>query len=473
MKHFSLLVFFCLIFLKTILYSQKTIIEGYIPNSAGKCIRMYSFEDFMSYQPLLIAKDTIRQSNYFRFDLPLKQAEVKVIYFAIERYKSAELLVAANRIYVFNFDSIDFSHQDRYYSPLAYNFPMLNVHIKPDTSDLNYIAIMLNEELSSFSLNIFPQVVASRNRQLLQNFRKRLDSIFAFVKHPFMRVFIDYSFAEIEFISGLYSREYFIGKYMHDIEFHYDNPAFMNFFHVFFDKYIYTSSSKIYFRDLHKHINQQPNYRILLDSLGKDHILVNEVIRDMVLIKNVHQMYIDQVFSRDTLCLFLKTISTESKFSRHRKIAQNLLHSMEFFNKRSLDLDLPKLIFKDSQGKHFHLDTLTNMYTYMLFFTTYSLDCLRELQALKIAYNKFKNHIRFLAVSMDVEFLQFYYFMQENSYPWITVNFNKNFEFEDYLQLKVFPQAVLVSPNGKIINLQAPLPSENLVDFFNSLLKFK
>lgn len=454
------------------LLSQPAILEGYVPGAAGKCVRLYTYADFVSYSPLLLAKDTINHMHRFRFQLPLKNYEVKVIYLTIERYKSAELLIRAGKHYVYEFDSIDFTAQDRYYSPLASDFPRLMVHIPTDTSDFNYLANILNGEVANFSFLTFPHVVASRNKKLLDNFKKRLDSLFAFVRHPFMKQFIEYTLAELEFISGLYQREYFIVKYFYERPFLYENPAFMNFFHTFFDKYIYTITRKISLRILETHIVKQPDYRSLFDSLGRDPILINEVVRDMVLIKNIHQMYVDKIFSRDTLYAFMHRIAVESKFSEHRAIANNLIRSMEL-HKSLVTYDIPAFMFKTPQGNYFRMDTVRDIYTYVFFFTTYSLDCLRELKVLESIYNTYKNDIRFLSVSMDVDFLQFFYFMQEYSFPWLTVNFNKNFELEDYLQMYVYPHAILIDRRGKIVNMQAPLPSEDLQMYFDRLLQTK
>jgi hypothetical protein len=446
----------------------KTIINGEIKNGGGKWVRLYEYTNQISYNTKKISADSIAKQGSFRIELLVEKGETKTVFFTVERFRSVDFYLEAGQTYNLVFDTLDFSIQDEMYSPLTSNFPKLTFHQLNNPDDLNNQISRFLNELVSFSDTEFLDVIRNRRSDGLDAFRNKIDSLFAGVKNPFFKIIVDYSFAELQFTARLRNNAYFVGTYFNDTPFQYDNPAFMNFFNVFFDKFIYTTSRKILPSDLELHIVREKNYRALLDSLGKDTLLKNEVVRDMVLIKNLHQMYFANYLHRDKIFDLMSDISQMSKFPKHRQIASALLSEM---NLHGLKRKAPPLIARESDGQYFYLDSMKGTYTYLLFFTTYCRICYPELNVLNSIYPKFSNQVYFVTVSMDVNFLKFYYFMNDYKYPWEFVNFFRNFDIEDDWGVKVYPHAFMIDPDGYIINDNAPMPSEYLENYLREVLK--
>ncbi len=446
----------------------KTVIKGELKNGSEKWIRLYEYTNLISLKTKKIAVDSIGKNKTFSFELMIEKGEVKTVFFAVERFKSYDFYVEAGKTYYLVFDSLDFMLQDEFYSPLTSAFPNLEFAIKDDPNDLNNHIMEMIIEFVRFSVYDFAEIAQTRNRPKMNEYRIKLDSLFGHITHSFFQTMLEYSFAEMELAARLKKNSDFVAQYFNDRPFQYDNPAFMNFFNVFFDKYIYTTSRKIPFRDLDLHIVQERNYKGLLDSLGKDELLVNEVVRDMVLIKNLHQMYFSAFYNRESVYNMMQDISTQSKFEKHRQIAADLLTEMNLHKK---SMKAPPLIAREIDGQIFNLDSLKGMYTYVFFYTTYCRMCYAEMVVLNNLYGKYNNQVHFVSVSMDVNFLKFYYYMQDYKYPWDFVNFFKNFDIEDEWGVKIYPQAFMLDPNGNIINSNAPMPSEYLDDYFKEILK--
>ncbi len=445
----------------------KTIISGSIPGGAGRTLRVYGYTNQITFKPEKITSFKISENDSFSFDIQIEKGEVKTIFFAVERFKSFDLYAEAGKLYRLSFDSLDFDSQDDLISSLNAANQQLVYHID-DQEDLNNLITELVVEFVRFSVEDFSEVVKMHNVRKLDEFRVRLDSLFGKIKHPFFKVVLEYSLAEIEFNARLKNNSYFVGRYFNDRPFHYENPAFMNFFNSFFDKFVYSASRKISFSDLEQNIVTKPDYKALLDSLGKDTLLKNEVVRDMVLIKNLHQMYFANILDRSDVYNMMKTISEQSKFSKNRQIALSLLREMTLhFQKQNA----PPLLARKANGDPFSLDSLDRKYLYLFFFTTNSKICYPEMIVLNNMYPKFSTFINIVFVSMDVNFLRFYYFMKDYSYPWHFVNFYRNFDIEDDWGVNVYPQAFMIDPDMKIIDINAPLPSEYLEKYFNDLLK--
>ncbi len=446
----------------------KTVIHGRVKGASEKWIRMYSYTNLITQKPVKITQDSVGKNELFRFEFNLQPNEIKTVFFAVERFRSFDFYVEAGKTYELNFDSLDYNIQDEYYSPLTSEFPNLIFLLSADSAELNQLILQLTMELINFSIKDFADVVGTRNISKMEGFKTRLDSIFAGKGNEFLKAMVEYSYAEMEFTARLKNNAYFVRKYFSDRPFLYDHPAFMYFFNVFFDKYIYATSRKISIRDLDLHIIRDRNYKALLDSLGKDTLLKNEVVRDMVLIKNLSQMYFSGFYPRDSVYLLMKDISLQSKFKRHRAIAASILSEMTLHQKEKA---MPSLKVRELDGDPVCIDTMKGKYIYLMFFTTYCTACYPEFAVLEDLVKKYKNNIHFITVSMDVSFLKFYYFMQDYQYSWDFYNFSKNFEIEEQWGVQVYPHAFMINPEGNIINSNAPMPSEFLDNYLGELLK--
>ncbi len=464
--HFALV--FLLISTTVIASPVNTIITGEVRNAANKYIRIYEYSNFITYKPKKITQVQIDKNEKFRVELYVEKGEIKTVFFAVERFKSFDFFIEAEKNYELIFDSVDYSTQDKYYSPLNTAFPRLIFHIKNSTpDDINNLTAKLLSELATYTVNDFPDVIRTRDRKRLEGFRLTLDSIFENNSNTFFAIMIDYSYAELKFLARLAGNDYFGSTYFNFSPFYYTNPAFMNFFNVFFDKYIYKISRKIQISDIELHIVKDRNYKALLDSLGKDSLLANEVIRDMVLIKNLTQMYYSKLFPLPDLYNLLFDISQQSKFLKHRKIASDILNDMHLHISKH---KAPLLIAREPDMYIFNLDSMKGLFTYIFFFNTHCLPCYPEMKILNNIYNKYNKDIYFVSVSLDVDFSGYYNFVKEHKYPWDIVNFAKNFDMEEQWGVKTYPSAFMISPDGYIIDDYAPLPSENLDEYIHKLL---
>ena len=79
---------------------------------------------------------------------------------------------------------------------------------------------------------------------------------------------------------------------------------------------------------MYNNINNKRNYYRLLDALGKDPILVNEVIREMVLIKGLGEIYDNDEFSQENILFLLNQMTNATKFVQHKQMAENQIKQL-------------------------------------------------------------------------------------------------------------------------------------------------
>ncbi|MDI6832318.1 MAG: TlpA disulfide reductase family protein, partial [Bacteroidales bacterium] len=247
----------------------------------------------------------------------------------------------------------------------------------------------------------------------------------------------------------------------------YDNVQYMSFFTNYFRDYI-INSTKIKNRDLISNIEWQVNYKALLDSLGKDTLLKNEVIRELVLLENIIDWSNMKLFTLDSLQKLLTQFYNNTKFDEHKLIIKNI--NKNLFSKYLIDLSKYPLITEKNDTVF--LKQFTTKYILLYFFTSWCKPCIKELTTINEIYPQIRDSIEIIAISADRIPLNYYYFTKDYNFPNLEMYyFNQNYELLEQLKIVVFPQSILIDKNGNIINATMPDIKNGLIEYLFNIAK--
>ena len=449
------------VFFSTYAEEVKTSLSGEAKGAEGLIIRLYSYDNFIGKNDVLLTQDTINDDGFFNIDVFLNPNSVKYTYFAINRLESYNLFLEAGNHYEIVLYPIDYN-PEKIIFPLSPSEKISFGFKEFDETELNHLIWRFNAEYNFFINSNLPNLTRNINKNIFSDFKNRIDSLFADIKNEYFNNFRTYSLAELEMSLRLKSNETLAKKYFHDVPFLYENIAFMNFFNSFYVNFIFFGSQKINFKDIELNIEKNKNYFALLDSLGKDELLQNEVVREMVLIKNLMELYYSNLkidVKQSSIISMLEEIANKSKFEKHRSIANDIINAI---TKNIPGKKAEDFILKDINGNDIRFSDYRGKYLYVMFFTTWCTPCLSEFTVMENLYKEYSDSISFLSVSMDTEARKFYYFTNNYSFSWDFVHFGNNFELEKYYNVKVYPLAILIDPNGNIVTNTAKLPTEDL-----------
>jgi len=246
----------------------------------------------------------------------------------------------------------------------------------------------------------------------------------------------------------------------------YDNIQYMTFFSQFYQDFIFTVSKKIPGNAIMRNINLYPNLNHILDTLGKDTLLKNELIREAVLLLNMRDWYANPYINKKNLLKLMQDYARTTKFDLQARIAKNMIFMLTRFQEGKL---VPEFHFENIDGEVFTNDSLNSKPTYIMFFNTWSKPCLSELQAMDQIEKLWGDSVRFVAVSMDQEPLKLYYFLDEHSFSFPVFHYGNNYLLEEELSLRSFPHCMLIDENEKYIMHTAYLPSEGIHEYFQKM----
>jgi len=452
----SFFVLTCFLLILNSIEARDVIINGTFPGAEGKELRVYSYADMITYNESLIAKSLVDKNS--KFSIKLNIDDVSILFLKVDFYKSS-LYAEPGKTYNLIFDTLYPKAYDEssnpFLSPLSNFFEIDNL----DNSELNYLINRFNVIYSQFLTDNFLALLKKRNKKNVEDFKLKTDSMFAGIKNEYFLVYSKYKIAAIEEASQTEPRNSLFGKYFYNKPIYLNNVGYMEFFNQFFNKFFTNITQKIKFKDLEAAINEQKSYAVLMDTLGKDSLLHNELLREMVLIKGLADLYYVKGFDKESIKSILNTVADKSKFIENRNIAKNILKQITGFPVGTTATDFQLV---DKKQKSYSLSQFKGKYVYLFFWNTSCSVCLSEMDLLNDLKKKFAGKLEIIGISIDMEPLNMYNFLEKKTYDFPLVHFAYNYHLTDNFYVRNLPFFVLIDYNGKIIQCPANKPSENL-----------
>lgn len=445
---------------------QPIVINGKAPFAKNKELRFYTYDDLLSKNLTYEKSATVNENGLFSVSF----SDIKEITMLTINYNLTygSIYVEPGHTYELELYT-DSTLIDRVDAEMLGNYIQINC-LNNDSNELNWKLNYFDQYYTYFMYYNGAAIIRHAPKTVYDSLLNIIKERFPLSDeaHDFYSVYVRYKIAAIESLYFDKSKDKVFKKYLETPYVYYENPAYMDFIDMFFEDYLYSGTQKITKAMLYQDINEQNNYYKLLDDLGKDPLLKNEIIRELVLIKGLWELraYKDE-FKLENLESMLKTLARKTKFPEHRQIADDQLKS---FKSLQVGSRFPAFDFVDIKGNHVTSEQYKGKYLYMQFFTTYCQDCIREMLILKYLHETYGDRVEFLSVMLDFEPVHLYHFVNNHSeFNWQFVHFGNNFDFIDAYKPYSLPLGMLVDPSGKIVVYPAPFASDGLSELFANI----
>ncbi len=442
-------------------------INGYFPGAEGLTIRLMEYGDLISFHEQEIGSAVIDDSG--RFIIDITRYNTQYVFFRIDHARMG-LFIEPGNTYSLEFDPVNFSHLDDsrnpYLDPWYFNFSI----VEPE-NNLNDLIDEFDQLFHDFLLKNFSRIHQGRNRSLFDNFRAHTDSLFADVDNEWFRDYYQYKYAYYYRTANLESFSAQMNNHILNRPVLYHNTQYMNYFNAVFDTYIFAGSRNIQVSDLTHTVNRLNSYDALMDSLGKDTLLRNELLLELIMIKALQDMHSNPDYIQQNVESILRYVNINSKFPEHRIIAGNILFEK---NKLTRGFYAPDIVVYDIHGNAKQIPgDFEGKLIYMGFWASWCESCLVEFIALNEIYKQFDNHddVVFIKISTERDPSVFNAFVQGNDYPWHNFHFNKDFRILDAYQVRALPLYVVIDKQGRIADYPAVKPSGDLIERINRILQ--
>lgn len=437
--------------------AEKSIVAGYIPGAENQEIRLMSYAELVTYSEIILDRTIIDSMGFFSIEVDISETCYCIL--DLDYYASG-IFIEPGSVYRIKGDTI---HNISPFKPFYDKGDLFYQIDSVGDSELNYLIAGFNNAYNAFIRENFDAIYRRRNKTLIESFKQKVQQKYNHQENDYFQDYIKYKIASVELAAAPVIKPQLFNKYLLDKQVQYNHVEYMRFFNQFFDQYLFSQSNSITYNDLISTINFQKNYNALIDTLGKDTLLRNEVIREVVLIKSLTQLYNNPQFSKNNILSILNQLANTTAFRKHKQIAQSCIKELSKLESSTL---APQFTLPDLNDSLVSLSEFQGEAVYLSFLTTWSSACLGEYKLLDSLYRKYGDSIKFITVSLDKNPETLAQFIHDKGYDWLFLYNGTHYDLINSYDIKTFPLFVLIDEAGKVIQYPAYKPSEVIEEAF-------
>jgi hypothetical protein len=339
-----------------------------------------------------------------------------------------------------------------------------------DKSDINFLINSFDLAFNEKFDNIINDTYKGKSNINVDSLINVLEDHYDQFKQPYFDTYRDYRYGLLKQLTYIQkarttSERYFLNKPVK-----YNNTAFMELFNLVYDKYFIFFSRTETGNAVFKNISQEKSLYNLKKTLSTDNVLSNDTLKELVILKGLHDGFFDDKFSRSALLTILDSLYFTSKIPEHLVIAENIrtkvTHLLAGFVPAPFEL-------YDVNGKLVKLDDFKDKYVYLNFCTTTSYTCLQEFTLLQKLYEKHKQRLEIVTICVDKDKQDISNLLKNTGYDWTFLHYGNKPEVVKDFDVRAYPTYFLIGPDRKLLLSPAPSPKENFEIQFFKILRSK
>lgn len=467
----------------TVLLSLQNIIAGEVivtGNNAGyknETISFNIYENFITENEKKIAQVKVDSGGSFNFKINISETEF--VFAHVGRY-FLYIYLQPGKTYNINLPPKTVkSHEEQlnpYFEeirePFIINYSKSNNQPEIDnkTKEINYLIKSFDNIFdpiyADYSINVYSNSTSARIDSIVNN----IDSAFSDNQNIYFKDYITYKIGLLKFMSMRFKSRNISDNYFLNKSVLYRNPAFMELFNQVYEKYfVYfgrTQSGKVIYDD----INSNKSLTRLKTTLAQDKVLSNDTLKDLVILKGIHDGCYEMEFSRNGLLQILDSIILTSAIPVHKEIGINIREKVT----RLLPGYAPpafNLLDQDSTWKN--LDSFKGKMVYIIFCTTQNYSCFKEYDQLKKILQKHSDILQVVTIAVDESLSYIRNFVKKYQYNWTFLYYGDQPDILKDYDIRTIPTYYLIGADGKLIMSPAPAPSEQFEMYLFEYMKSK
>jgi peroxiredoxin len=446
-------------------FSQTVSIKGIAKSFANKEIELYVNRDYISNTQRLLTYSVIDEKGNFDLEFDCKE----IIYVTLKVAKHYTTMYAQpNQIYDVILQAPD---STTYQNPNIEHSIKISINLKSAT-EINALSMDYDKRFDDFLSKDYKSFVSRTPQAKIDSFRIAMKEYYSTVNNTFFANYIKYSIAALEEKTKSNPKKIYFEN-IKGKPILYNHPEYMNLFNDFYKQKLQGVALSKQGAGLNFAINERGSFTAVKDILKQDYYLMNDTIRELVLLKGLFESYYDNSFKKKSITAILSQAITESKISEHQFIAKNMLSA---FSTLQIGSTAPNFQLPDKSGITHSLDELrTKKYVYLMFYEANNTAALMQMKLIVALKKKYGDKINFVAISDDKTNEALQAFCKKNSnFDWLFLYDNtENNQLRTNYELRSIPAYYFISPEGKFVQVPADSPEEDIDRAFFDATKAK
>lgn len=352
-------------------------------------------------------------------------------------------------------------------------FEHVEVRLRPYDEDPNSI----NAQISKFDKllgdqldHVMGQVQKLDPEPQIADGRRVLDSFPTENAHPYVQAYKTYRLGLYDYITGTLRSKMLSDTYFKNKPVLHNHPAYMELFNLVYDKYFVYHGRTPEGQKIFDAISEQRSYRALCDVLAQNDYLGQDTLRELVILKGIHDEFFSSNFSRKALTVILDTLYTQTKIPEHSIIATQIRERVT----KLLPGFIPyPFTLTNQHEEKISLSQLRGKHLLLGFCTTSSYTCIQDFALLKRLEETYGTHLHIATVCADESFEAMAHYAKTAGYTWPFLFYGDRPQLIKEYDIRAYPTYFLLDEEGRIVLSPAPSPQENLDKLLHDILRAK
>jgi peroxiredoxin len=442
--------------------SQNVILHGNAPSYANSEIVFKRYTDLITKMEEDIGKCLVDDKGDFK--ITFNVGRITFVFAHLGIYK-AFLYVEPNKSYEIilpeRTDKIPEEELNPYFIESRIQLGIANVK----EGDLNFAIRMFNDAYTPYYNKHIINFINKEDFSELNADIERIEKPFAHSDNRFFNSYRKYRYGLLKHLAYQQKARSVSDEYFRNQPVQFYNPAYMELFNQVYDKYFVFFGRTNKGEKIYDDINIMKSYAELRKTIAEDDVFSNDTIIELVIIKGIYDEFYDDNFSRSGLLSILDTLISNTNIEQHKLLGENIRAKIT----RLLPGYYPPAFeLYDSDSNIVRLSDFRGRYVYLNFCTAQSYTCLSEFELLKSIYERHKERLEIITISVDPIQNISKNFLKNRNWNWKFLFYGNNPEIIEEYDIRAYPTYYLIGPDGKLIYSPSPSPAE---DFESMLYK--
>ena len=433
----------------------QSVISGNEPGYAGVELVFKTQKDPFVETDSVLAKCTVAANGDFSAILPIK--EITNVYTDLGIYRGF-IYVEPNSKYVVSFPTkTDRSEADKlnpFFSEIHFQFSIKDLK----NTDLNFLMLAFDDAYLPYFSKFANNKYKRNTKALVDSAIIDLRKIEKYSQNPYFLSFVEYKVGFLRHLayqqkSKSISKEYFQSKPIL-----YNNTAYIDLFNQVYSRYFYFFGRTLVGKPISDDINIFKSYSKLTSTLKTDSVLLNDTLRELVILKNIHDEFYSDNYSRSGLINILDSLMQFTKLNLHKEYAVIIKNKL---TRLMPGFAPPAFSLFDNDSVLVNLSDYKGKYVYLNFCVCNSYACIKEFDVLKNLLEKYKDKFAIITIASDDTRESMSVFAKKSGYNWKFLHYGNQPDILEKYDIRAFPTYFLIGPNGKLIYSPAVSPGEN------------
>ncbi len=450
MKRIIIFSFICIAIISKS-FAQNVIISGNAKTYAGDTLTLYTFSDYIVKNKEVLKKAKVDSSGNFIFNLNISETICSYIDLNVFR---GVIYIEPGKEYKIILPEKTLKNDEDKLNPY---FRMQDFYIRAlntDKNDLNN-AIIKFDALNNYYIDrLFANYKGKVHSKVAEDAIKAITDSMSYISNPFFENYKKYEFALLRFTTYLRKKEQVLNMYFKNDEILYRNPSYNLALSKIFSDYLseYISSN----------LNKKQSNKSFWNKLNNDIInatgIENEDFREYLIISNLYNLFYTKPELKKNLLEKIKIVEDNLKIDFHKKIISDFL----FKAKKLIPGNIaPYINLKNSKNEIVSLEKFRGKFVYLGFYCPDSYPCKKDIDLLKNLRERNIDLLEIVTIWKDKSYKDMIEYVKSNDIKHTFLFCKENSPLLKEYKIHTFPTYFFIHPEGKLLMISAPSPSED------------